>query len=228
MDVSKELALPFDPQLLQARWVVDGLDAEQLTSEALTALEAGFAGIALQQLAGLVKPTLSDLGTLPERAFAEMGLPPLDSERAADIFVARTRIYTDATMLAIVETFPAFAIRWRDHLEYWGGRKAGAYMDMAEFVHFVVDDLFDNGKLDEVGEVFQYLERQLTCCEQDVRDLIGIGFFETLQNVASHRPSGYRVFERFLGTVSCQIWREIERIWEGKSSLMDVVRAERK
>jgi hypothetical protein len=62
---------------------------------------------------------------------------------------------------------------------------------------------------------------------RETRDLIGLGFFETLHNVASWRPYGNTVFEPFLGPMSKQVWKEIRRIWQGKSNLMDVIRAER-
>jgi hypothetical protein len=64
--------------------------------------------------------------------------------------------------------------------------------------------------------------------EEENRNLIGLGFFETLQNVASWRPGGNKVYEQFLGPISKQIWSELQRMWAGKSSLMDVIRAEQK
>jgi hypothetical protein len=63
-----------DPQWLQARWVLGGLTAEEIVNQAGLALEQGFDGPALRQLAGFLKPTLRDLEGLPERAFTDMGL----------------------------------------------------------------------------------------------------------------------------------------------------------
>jgi hypothetical protein len=99
---------------------------------------------------------------------------------------------------------------------------------MSAFVHFVVDGLHGQGKLEEVRAVFDFMERQLEDGDEETRGLIGVGFFETLQNVASWRPDGYKEYEQFLGPVSTNIWKEIERIWAGKSSLIDVLRAEGK
>ena len=98
---------------------------------------------------------------------------------------------------------------------------------MAEFVHFVVEDLYDKNNLDEVRRVFQLMEQLLSGGTEDTRNLIGLGFFETLQNVASWRSYGNQAFEQFLGPASQQIWKEIRRMWVGKSSLADVIRAER-
>jgi hypothetical protein len=98
---------------------------------------------------------------------------------------------------------------------------------MAEFVYFVVEDLYEKGKISETRRAFEVLENFVANGEQEVRDLIGLGFFETLQCVASRRYYGSKVFEQFLGSSSLQVWREIQRLWAGKSSLTDVIRAER-
>jgi hypothetical protein len=86
----------------------------------------------------------------------------------------------------------------------------------AEFVHFVVEDLYERRKLDEIGRVFQLLEKLFAEGDQTIRDLIGLGFFETMQNFASGRPYGNKVFEEFLGPMSKQCWAEIRRQWARK------------
>jgi len=177
-----------DPKLLQARWVLGRVDAEDWVEQAALALDQGFDGTALRQLAGLMNPTGRDLGRLPERALAEMGLDPCDKEDAISLLVARGASLTGATMLTLVETFPAFLPRWREHLGWWGGKPAGQYNDMGEFMHFVVEDLYEKGNLDEMRRVFDCLEKLFTEGNQDTIDLVGIGFFEKLRNFASWRP----------------------------------------
>jgi len=215
----------FDPALLQARWLLGGIDPEDLTKQAGRALLEGFDGPALRQLAGLMQPTLRDLGTLPERAFAEMHLHLLDRLEAVDVLVARGIPSVNHTML--VGAFPDFSMRWREHIARWAGERAGSYVDMAEFVHFVVEDLYERGRFEETRRAFECLEKLFVEGDQETRDLVGLGFFETLQNFASWRPCGNAVFEQFLGPMSEQAWIEIKRQWAGKSSLMDVSRAER-
>jgi hypothetical protein len=217
-----------DPQLLQARWVLGGLAADELVNQAVLALEQGFDGTALRQLAGFVKPSLRDLGALPERAFAEMGLQHCDKDQAVALLIARGPALTSQMIYMLVEKFPDFSERWRKHLANWRGEPAGSYNDMAEFVHFVVEDLYEKEKLDEIGRIFQLLEKFFVEGDQATRDLISLGFFETMQKFASWRPYGNRVFEEFLGPMSKQSWAEIRRKWAGKSSLMDVIRSERR
>jgi hypothetical protein len=132
------------------------------------------------------------------------------------------------TILTLRESFPQFADRWGRYVESWGGKPPGSYMDMAEFVHFVVEDLYEKGAIEETQRAFGLLEKLFAEGSQDTRDLIGLGFFETLQCVASHRSYGNKVFEEFLGPMSKQAWSQIDRMWAGKSSLMDVLRVERK
>jgi hypothetical protein len=135
---------------------------------------------------------------------------------------------TSGIISALRQAFPDFSDRWEKHVAWWGGKPAGSYMDMAEFVHFVVEDVYEKGNLDETRSIFQLLEKLLVEANQETRNLIGLGFFETLQNFASWRPGGNKSYEQFFGPMSKQIWSELQAMWAGKSSLMDVIRAEQK
>ena len=218
----------FKPELLQARWVLGGLTPEQFVEQAVHALKYGFDGTALRQVAGLSHPTLRDLGDLPVKVFADLGLERIDRDEAVAVLIAYGEPSTSPIISSLRQTFPSFSNRWKKHIAWWGGKSAGSYMDMAEFVYFVVEDLYEKGNLGETRRAFLYLEQLLTGANQNTRGLIGLGFFETLQNVASWRPGGNKVYEQFLGSTSKQIWAELQIMWQGKSSLMDVVRAERK
>ena len=72
------------------------------------------------------------------------------------------------------------------------------------------------------------MEHWLVNGNQNLRDLIGIGFLEDLQNVASWQAFGKEAFIPLLGPQCRQAWNEIERTWAGKTSLMEVFRAEGK
>lgn len=214
-------------ELLQAKWVLGGIEPEHLVQAAVSALEHGFKGAALQQLAGLSQPTARDLGTLPARAFGEMGLKSIGQDEAVSILLDRDEPRTSAVLSSLRHTFPQFSDRWRKYVAHFGGNSCGSYIDMAEFVHFVVEDAFEKENLDETRRIFQVLEQQLVGADEETRNLIGLGFFETLRNFASWRKGGNKVYEQFLGPISREIWAELEKMWAGKSSLMDVIRAER-
>ncbi len=116
---SGELVPRFNPDLVQARWILGGLTPEDLVSQALWALQQDFSGISLQQIAGLVSPTVWDLGTLPERAFAEMGLKPIDRQGTVDILVAHGGL-SSGILRSLLIAFPAFSDRWRKHTRMVG------------------------------------------------------------------------------------------------------------
>jgi hypothetical protein len=48
-----------DIELLQATWILGGMEPDQLVQLAVSALQQGFDGTALRQLAGLSQPTIS-------------------------------------------------------------------------------------------------------------------------------------------------------------------------
>jgi hypothetical protein len=197
-----------DPELLQARWVLGGIRSDDLPDLAVSALQQGLDGTALRQLAGLVRPTLADLEDLPQRAFIDMGLTLMSRDHAVDVLMERGIPLANPILSTLLKSFPGFMPRWREHLACWAGETPGPYVDMAEFVHFVVEDLYEKDKHNELKLVFEFFERQLDGADEDTRSFLGVGFFETLQNFASWRPYGNRVFEGFLGVRSMQLWRD--------------------
>jgi hypothetical protein len=131
-------------------------------------------------------------------------------------------------MPRLIADFPDFRSRWERHLELWKGKPAGSYNDIVQFAHFVAEDLYPKGKTADLQHVFDLVEHWLVNGNQNLRDLIANGFLEDLQNVASWREFGKEVLIPFLGPESRKAWNEIEKIWVGKTSLMDVARDELK
>ena len=129
-------------------------------------------------------------------------------------------------MPRLVAEFPTFRPRWEKHLEWWKGEPAGNYNDIAEFVHFVVQDLYPSGNTEDLQHAFDLMENWLVNGNENLRGLITIGFLETLQNAASWQTFGREAFIPFLGPQCRQAWNEIERTWAGKTSLMEVIRSE--
>jgi hypothetical protein len=85
-----------------------------------------------------------------------------------------------------------------------------------------------SGRTEEAQRAFDLMEQWLVNGNQKVRELVVIGFLEDVQNIASWQPLGKAVFIPFLRPKSRDAWNEIERVWAGKTTLMDVVREERK
>ncbi|MGI8855887.1 MAG: DUF7674 family protein [Thermomicrobiales bacterium] len=120
---------------------------------------------------------------------------------------------------------PEFYSRWEKHLAYWGDDERGPYTDIAQFAHFLVEGVRNN-QTDCFISAFQSLERLIVEGDEEVRGVLTIGLLEDVQNIASH-SGGYDIFLPWLGPETRRAWVEIERMWEGKHSLMDVLRAER-
>lgn len=125
----------------------------------------------------------------------------------------------------LLQACPAAERSWKEHLKDWNGEEAGHYNDIAIFVEFAVD-AYAAGKRDELKPLFEVIERMLSEGNEDTRGLASVGFIETLQCNASHRDFGAEVFKHWLGPLSAQAWGQIEALWAGKTSLMDVMRGE--
>ena len=203
----------FDPELLQLRWVLEGITPETLPDQAALALGQGFDGTALRQLAGLVRPTFRELETLPDRAFTELGFNSISKEQAATSLIARGLPHVSSTIAVFLKSFPGFSERWKRHVMNWNGESAGSYNDINQFVHFVVDDLYQTGNQLEVGRFFTVLELILAQADDDTKNLIAVGFLERLRNHASRRTFGSDVFEAFMGLKSRQMWNDLQAGW---------------
>jgi hypothetical protein len=144
------------------------------------------------------------------------------------VFYRDDKLTEAEVMPRLVAGFPCFRPRWEKHLELWKGEPAGSYNDVAEFADFVVKDLYPNGNSADLQRAFDLMEHWLVNGNQNLRELIAVGFLEDVQNGASWQAFGKEVFIPFLGPQSRQAWNEIERIWADKASLMEVVRDELK
>ena len=131
----------------------------------------------------------------------------------------------DEVIPLLLAACPSAKSAWDDHLQFWGQEAAGSFNDVAVFAHHVVDS-YAAGKTMEFAAFFEVLERMIREGDSQVAELATVGLIEDIQNVASHRQFGYHVFESWLATASRREWANIESIWAGKNSLMDVLRAE--
>lgn len=116
---------------------------------------------------------------------------------------------------------------WEKHQVFWQGEEAGIYNDLAEFATFIVDS-YSRQETESIAAAFGAIEEFLVEGDEEVQTAAAIGFLEDIQTIASHRPFGAAVFVQWLGPKSLGAWEEIKEIWRGKSSLMDIVRAEQR
>ncbi len=131
-------------------------------------------------------------------------------------------------MLEICATFPGFVESWNEHLAEWGGKPAGSFNDINVFAHFIDCTLFEHGNREAARQAFLLLERLFLAGNQATRTLIGIGFIEDIANISSWRGNGHATVFPMLPPTLVKVWGEIEGMWAGKSSLMEVIDAEKR
>jgi hypothetical protein len=68
--------------IIQAKWQLGLLRAEEIPEHATSLLVAGIESPALIELAGLIAPDRWQVGPLLDAAFNELGLPPIDDTAA--------------------------------------------------------------------------------------------------------------------------------------------------
>jgi hypothetical protein len=130
-------------------------------------------------------------------------------------------------MPLLLEACPGFWPIWQEHLDWWKGEEPGAYNNTSEFARYLIES-FERGQTSEFPAAFEAIERILNQGDQESRDIAAIGIIESLQTIGSNHSCGEDVFIQWLGPTSRRAWSEIERMWEGKESLSDVIRAERR
>ena len=136
-------------------------------------------------------------------------------------------IQEDEIVPRLLQACPSAGSAWNEHLAWWGGQERGIYNDTAIFAHHL-NAALKAGDTREFAAFFGALEDFLADGSSDTKTVAVIGIIETLQNVASHGPAGYQPFEKWLKPLSRQAWADVERMWSGKESLMDVIRSERR
>jgi len=126
----------------------------------------------------------------------------------------------------LLKACPTAKDTWQEHLEDWEGEEAGDYNDIAVFAHHIIR-CYEQDKTEEINNAFKTIERLINDGSDEVRAIAVTGFLEDIQNIASYHDFGYKVFEPYLRPTSRQGWYELIELWKGKSSLADVIRAQK-
>jgi hypothetical protein len=110
----------------------------------------------------------------------------------------------------IVATVPGFRKSFQTFLEQWEPEgPLPWYLAMSELAHYVVES-YRRGIMDEFPDLFATIETLLCKSERELENLIVVGLFEDIQNVASHRDFGARPFRQWLGPRSSVVWDEVD------------------
>lgn len=137
LEVARPRAGKMDLDAVVAEWYLGFYPPERMPMLACWALEAGYDGPALRELAGCANVTWSNHGTLIERALRELGKESLslsDAERLFAILVCRqiisggvspyegaSRLWAAHNRCGLLETllpFVGFASEWEDDVAH--------------------------------------------------------------------------------------------------------------
>ncbi len=111
---------------------------------------------------------------------------------------------------SIVATVPGFRNRFQEFLQEWEPKDSLPwYLAMSELAHYIVES-YGGGITDEFPNLFATVETLLGKSEPELGNLIAVGLFEDIQNVASHRDFGARPFRQWLGPQSLVLWDEVD------------------
>jgi len=109
----------------------------------------------------------------------------------------------------LLREFPQF----RSRREQDASNAAGPYHDVSLFVRFLTDELYEKKNFAQVQAVFEEMEHFLKEGTSEARELVALGFLETLWTVASWKPYGSDVFLHFLYPASRSVWDKLEAAW---------------
>ena len=110
----------------------------------------------------------------------------------------------------IVAAVPGFRTSWEKFLEgSKGEERIPYYTGMSELAHYIVEN-YAKGATAEFPNLFATVESLLDKHDDDLEGLITVGLFEDIQNIASHRDFGFRVFRQWLGPRSLEVWKEVD------------------
>jgi hypothetical protein len=124
----------------------------------------------------------------------------------------------------LVAAAPNFRNRWERFFKECTGEEVPPwYVGMSELAHYVVES-YAKGVTVEFPNLFATVEILLQNPDPEIKNLIAVGFFEDIQNIASHRDFGAAPFRQLLGPRSVAVWDEVDAgmkrtaAWAAKST----------
>ena len=109
----------------------------------------------------------------------------------------------------IIRAVPGFRPRWEAFLIKWANEETPWFLAMGDLASYVVES-YERGDLAEFPDLFSAVETGFLSGDESLRELLAIGFFEDLQNVASHHTCGLSAFRRWLGERSLAVWDKVD------------------
>ena len=110
----------------------------------------------------------------------------------------------------LVAAAPNFRNLWEGFLREWEGEEVPPwFVGISELAHYVVES-YAQGVTVEFPNLFSTVEALLQNPDPELENLIAVGLFEDIQNIASHRDFGAAPFRQWLGPRSLVVWDEVD------------------
>jgi hypothetical protein len=110
----------------------------------------------------------------------------------------------------LVAAAPNFRSRWEYFLKESRDEEAPPwFVGIGELAHYVVES-YAEGVTVEFPNLFSTVEALLQNPDPETENLIAVGLFEDIQNIASHRDFGPAPFRRLLGPRSLVVWDQVD------------------
>ena len=92
------------------------------------------------------------------------------------------------------------------------GQAVGPDLDISIFKDFMTEQLYQDENHELVRSAFDRMEEFLSKAGPEIRDMVAIEMFESLQNAESSSDSDS--LARFLGPETKRLWAELQAIWK--------------
>jgi len=178
----------FDPHLTAAEWYLGSLSSERLPEFARMALELGYDGKNLAQLALLVKPTKRDVDELVAGAFCELAVTfPLTQDEAALWMLTSVKArassadITSANLVGkLLSALPELEKQYTEELkEYYG--LPGNYWVFATILKPVLKKQIATGEItDFIRRCSTFIEQVCSGNDREAINVLWIEIFEWL------------------------------------------------
>lgn len=107
--------------------------------------------------------------------------------------------------------------QWEERLDAASHTDDEPYNDMGWLANAMCG-LLGSPSQEEVGAVFDSIERALVSGDRDTIELLTVGFLEDLQNVSLNRGIALATWAAYLGPSTGQRWQDLVDMWKGDLS----------
>jgi len=177
-----------DPHLAAAEWYLGGLDPERLPAIALEAMERGFNGKNLAQLAVLVMPTKRDVEGLVDGALRELGVAaPLSKDDAALWILGSVKGSADSGKITVLNlvgklltAFPELEKQYVENVKSSFGVPGNYWVIAVILKPVLTEQISKKDDADFVRRIAQFVEQVCTSGDNEAVNVLWIEIFEWL------------------------------------------------